>query len=388
MRILFVLDCKKTGGAERHTLGLARAFAASGHTVETVVLMAGGSEHFPAASYPLAPREIGSVGPGPKMALKLAAIYNDVRPDVVFAINQTSTVAAWIARVFASHRPKVASIFHTTVLSTFGGRIKLPVYRYCVAKIDGLIFVSHNQRTYWHRRGLVGALDVAIPNGIDVSRFPPPNSDERTEARARNGLGDDDFVLTICARFAPEKNHLQLVEALVRLASEIPNLRLLFVGDGPTRAEVAARVAEVGLVERVVFTGERASVRSELCAADVGVLVSNAVETFSIAALELMALGLPVILSDIGGASEMVTPGLNGELFPVGDTVALCDRIRRLTDHERREAMGQRAREVVMSRYTEGLMMKAYYEVLSALRTATRGETDTDRTNGTYGHVS
>jgi glycosyltransferase involved in cell wall biosynthesis len=92
------------------------------------------------------------------------------------------------------------------------------------------------------------------------------------------------------------------------------------------------------------------------------------VETFSLAALEAMALGKPVVLSDIGGAAEMIRPGESGFLFPVGDTGALVDCLARLVDHGERERMGRQARARVEALFSEKTMVDRYEELLLNLQ--------------------
>jgi glycosyltransferase involved in cell wall biosynthesis len=108
-------------------------------------------------------------------------------------------------------------------------------------------------------------------------------------------------------------------------------------------------------------------VRPFVAAADAVVLCSETVETFSLAALEAMALGKPVVLSEIGGAAEMIRPGENGFLFPVGDTGALVDRLARLVDHRERERMGSRARAKVQALFSETTMVDRYEQLLAEL---------------------
>jgi glycosyltransferase involved in cell wall biosynthesis len=113
-----------------------------------------------------------------------------------------------------------------------------------------------------------------------------------------------------------------------------------------------------------VITGLRQDIRSYVAACDAVALCSDAVETFSLAALEAMALGRPVVHSDIGGAAEMIRPGENGFLFPVGDTEALVDRLTRLLDRSGRERMGRKAREMVEARFSERAMVDRYERML------------------------
>jgi len=136
------------------------------------------------------------------------------------------------------------------------------------------------------------------------------------------------------------------------------------IGDGVTRPAIEARARSLDLEGDVVITGLQPDVRPYVAACDVVVLCSDAVETFSLAALEAMALGKPVVHSDIGGAAEMIRPGENGFLFPVGDTEALVDRLARLSDRAGRERMGRKARETIEARFSERVMVDRYERLL------------------------
>lgn len=366
MRIAFILDKTLIGGAERHTMTLASALAAKGHQVETIVILAGGSPHFPEhlSPTPLKRLEAGSAF-RPYALKRLGKAIEAFDTDVVLAVNQTALVAAWVSRRLKHHARPTLCVFHTTLIDNAISRLKLPIFKFCVRSSDGVIYVSENQKRYWDSQGLRAPLSIAIPNGIDAAQFSPPSPAARAEARAGFGFGQEDVVVALCARFAPEKNHGQLVDALGRLAEHSPRFKLLLIGDGQTRPAVEAKVRALGLEDRVAFTGELKNVSAALAAADVGVLVSTAIETFSLAALELMATGLPVVLSDIGGASEMVANDVNGFLFPAGDTDALVSALLKVEDDARRGRMGLAAREIVARRYTVGTMTDAYDSIVT-----------------------
>jgi glycosyltransferase involved in cell wall biosynthesis len=116
-------------------------------------------------------------------------------------------------------------------------------------------------------------------------------------------------------------------------------------------------------------------VRPLLAASDVVALPSTSVETFSLAALEAMALGRPVVLSDIGGAAEMVRPEENGFLFPAHDTPALVAALGALADPAARERMGAAARTTVEARFSERAMVDRYEGLLQQL-VLTRNQRD------------
>jgi glycosyltransferase involved in cell wall biosynthesis len=98
------------------------------------------------------------------------------------------------------------------------------------------------------------------------------------------------------------------------------------------------------------------------------VIASRTVETFSIAALEAMALARPMVMSDIGGAREQVGHGDNGLIFPPGNIAALADQLRRLAEPRLRRRMGERARERVAREFDIGRMVRRYEEALLGLQ--------------------
>jgi glycosyltransferase involved in cell wall biosynthesis len=96
-------------------------------------------------------------------------------------------------------------------------------------------------------------------------------------------------------------------------------------------------------------------------------------EAFSLAAIESMALHKPVVHSDVGGASEMIVPGWNGSLFPVGDTDALVEQLRLLADRAVSRTMGNNARAMVEARFSEDTMVERYEQTLLELARARAG---------------
>ena len=94
--------------------------------------------------------------------------------------------------------------------------------------------------------------------------------------------------------------------------------KVLIIGDGPRRGEIERQIAELQLTGHAVIAGHRNDVRPYIACCDVMTLTSHVVETFSIAALESMALGKPMVLTRIGGAEEQVRHGTNGFLYERG----------------------------------------------------------------------
>ena len=134
----------------------------------------------------------------------------------------------------------------------------------------------------------------------------------------------------------------------------------LIVGGGEKELALKKKAADAGVSDFIRFPGEMHDVRSALAAMDVFVLTSLS-ETFSNAALEAMAMGRPVVLSDVGGAREMVWEGVNGHLYPPSDIVHLTSILGKLAaDSHALRRMGEEARRTIVERFSFSRMVDEY----------------------------
>jgi len=185
--------------------------------------------------------------------------------------------------------------------------------------------------------------------------------------RAEAGFSAADYVVGICAALRPEKAHLDLLRAMTILRRDCPHAKLLIIGDGPERRNIEAEIERAGMGPNVFIAGYQQDVRPWVSASDVMVLASTAIETFSLAALESMALEKPLIMTDIGGASEQISPGTNGYLFPPADVELLAHHLFSLANPELRRKFGREARAVVSSEFDIAQMLACYERELLAL---------------------
>jgi glycosyltransferase involved in cell wall biosynthesis len=186
---------------------------------------------------------------------------------------------------------------------------------------------------------------MTIYNGVDVAHFVVPSGEQRAEARKRLGFAAKDFVVGMVAAFRAEKNHDVFFDALARAASAIPSLKVLAVGGGPLLAEIRERVDGTALGARTVFTGDVSDVVPYLWAMDVGCLTPGSNEGFSNAVVEQMAVGLPMMVTDVGGNTEAVIDGENGWVIPPFDATAFSRALIDLHDNPARTAaMGRASR--------------------------------------------
>jgi glycosyltransferase involved in cell wall biosynthesis len=385
MRILFVTGSLVHGGAERHAITLANRLAERGHECHFAYV-----KDDPAQLSRLRTGARGSVEcMYAKRYLDLDALFRlrklmiKAAPTVLFATNQYALMYATLAARWAGMRVPIVTAFHSTLYRNAKERLQMLLYRPFFWMADRAVFVCEAQRRHWRRRQVFGRRDLVIYNGVDLGYWTAPAPEARRGLRAALGIADEDFVVGLSAVLRPEKNPVQLVEAIAMLRRRGIPARALMIGDGPLRADVEARAQGLGLAKDVLISGFQQDVRPFLAACDAAVLTSFT-EAFSLAAIEAMALGLPVVHSEVGGAAEMIRPGRNGFLFPAGDTAALADRLSKLAVRSTRERMGARAREAVEAHFSEAAMVDAYEKMLLELETTGNGHEDLRRTAGAH----
>jgi L-malate glycosyltransferase len=362
-KFLFVFNGPIFGGAERHTFDLALSLLKQGFDVKIFAMKAG----------PLAaPEPLIMVQPSKPRSLMsritdLSRYIKIEQPDLIICVNERPVFASYAARFIARLNTPITAILHSTILKSHKERLMQLVYTPIMNEIENIIFISQNQKKYWLKNGMKPRKDTVILNGIDINRFSPAiPAEHRDTMRASLGFFPDDFVIGLSAVMRPEKNHIQLVDALYRLRNEGIPAKLLFVGDGALRAKIEACVKTLNLDNHVVFAGMQADVRPFLSTFDVGVICSTSVETLSLSALEIMGMSIPMVMSDIGGASEIID-GNNGRLFVANDDKGLFEALLSLVNFNTRILAGQSARAKVEKNFNHSTMSLFYKNHLANL---------------------
>jgi glycosyltransferase involved in cell wall biosynthesis len=288
--------------------------------------------------------------------------------DAIVCTNTYSMLYGYLARRALRERPKLATVFHTTLLRTYKEKAQMILYQRLFKRSDLLLYVCENQRDHWRDRGLRAAADAVVHNGIDVGHFSDRlTSEQKLALRAELGFTPEDYVIGLCSSLRPEKAHGDLLQAIARLRSQGVAAKALFIGDGPERATIEHVTRELGLHEHVVITGLQQDVRPFIGCCDVMTLVSHAIETFSLAALESMALAKPLVMSDIGGASEQVLHGQTGLLFEPGELASLAEHLKTLRSESLRLRMGTAAQRRVRQLFTVETMTAGFTEQMDRL---------------------
>lgn len=190
---------------------------------------------------------------------------------------------------------------------------------------------------------------TTIINRIDTESYAPP-VDAQT-VKTSLGIGPQQRVITTVSRLELHKGHGCLLEALAMLAARHADVRLLLLGEGPARPALEEQCRASGLDGRVVFLGVRDDVRSILAATDIFAFPSFA-EGTSLALMEAMAAGRPIVAADIPGNRTLLSHEKNAMLVPAGDAAALASALARLLDNpEEAQALGAQARAFVREHF-------------------------------------
>ena len=369
MIIAHVLSSFGVGGQERVALDLAAAQRARGHTVIAVSLA-------PPPEGPLADefRAVGAEvidvpkGPGTDLTLvpRLAWALKRRRVEVVHSHNPLPLIyGAPAARLCG------AVAIHSKHGVNPGSRGHRMLRRQAARLVSSFVAVSTvTAQQAREQRDCAEAQLVVIANGIRLEQFKP-DAAARAAVRAELGIAADALVVGMVGRIDEFKNQPLLLAAIApRLG---PQVHVVFVGDGPTRAGLEAAVAALPPAARAAahVLGRRMDVARLLPAFDVFALSSKS-EGLPLVVPEAMAAGLPVVATAVGGLPTVIDDGVTGYLTAVdrGELAAALGKL--LDDPAAARAMGARAREVALARYSAERMcddyLALYQQALAARR--------------------
>lgn len=216
--------------------------------------------------------------------------------------------------------PVVISSIHT---ENNGG----PLRRLALAWTDSLATVttavSGRVARTLVEMGVAAARVRVIPNGVDVHAVGPHLRTKRAALRRSLGISDGEFLWLAAGRFEVPKDYPNLLTAMALLSTQKSPARLVIAGDGPLRGQIRDRVAALRLEGVVSLAGLRDDVPACMAAADATVLAS-AWEGLPTVVIESLAVGTPVVCTDVGGVREIVTDGRSGLVVPPQNAEALA----------------------------------------------------------------
>ena len=290
-------------------------------------------------------------------AFSLGGIVNGVEPDIVHSWLWYSNFLCGLSRKFGFWRkvPFVASQrgdYHARY-----GKFRLWLTeKFIYNTADTLLTNSTQIQRHLHQRYPDKNI-ISIPNLLELP----------TEKWSQQHRDDTQEKLIVSVgRFASEKGHRYLIEALNLLNEQDFSWRCTFLGDGELEAELRALATEYGLSEQIAFPGFCEDVFSVLLTADVFVLPSLH-ESSPNALIEAMGIGMPCIASDVGGIVDLIESEKNGISIPPQDASSLAASLHRvLTEPDFASELGRNARATIQQKFDSAASIEKLEEVYQA----------------------
>jgi glycosyltransferase involved in cell wall biosynthesis len=197
-----------------------------------------------------------------------------------------------------------------------------------------------------------------IYNSVDLEAFG--RKYEKATVRTELGIAPGDIVVGSASRLVPQKGQSYLLKAAVPIMHEDQRIKILIVGDGPSRPALEIGAGKLGIADRVIFTGVRTDMPRIMQAMDIFVLPSTVREGLPLTVAEAHASSLPVIATDVGGNGEIVINMKTGLLVPPMDVQALTDALKLfLNNKEQANEMGRSGRRLCETKFSSLTMIKS-----------------------------
>jgi len=340
VRICHLSATSLEGAYFRH---LSEGFAAAGHEFHCGTLGRDRPPAWVAAAPPARYVALGATGrtDWAPAAVRLARYLRRNRIDVLHTHLVHGALVGTLAARLARTPLLVHMRHHIDDVRLSGSDLHVAVDRLLAAAADAVVVPSHAAKRYLSEVERIDPARITVIHlGFDVGSLGGTAADR---ARVRRELRLNGYLAIGCvARMSPNKGHVYLFDAVRDLAADVPDVRLVLVGEGDA-APYREAAQDAGIARRTLFLGHRRDVPACLQAMDIVVLPSLS-ESFSQVIIETLAARRPLVVTDVGGAREVVTDGDNALLVPPRDSEAIRAAISRIvTDEQLRERLIERS---------------------------------------------
>jgi PEP-CTERM/exosortase A-associated glycosyltransferase len=277
----------------------------------------------------------------PVLSRKIAEVIDRERPDIIHA---HSPALNGIAALHAARKAGLPLVYEVRAFwedaavnlgtSSEGGmryRLTRALETHVLKRADAVTCICQGLRQDIIARGVPAQRITTIPNAVDLEQFPLLTG-KSAEILQLHGL-DDQPVIGFIGSFYEYEGLDILIQAVDQLSAALPNLRVFLVGGGPQEAFLKQLACDLGVNDRIIFTGRvpHQQVASYYSVLDALVYPRKSMRLTELVTplkpMEAMAQGKPVLASDVGGHKELITHGENGYLFAANNPAALANAI-------------------------------------------------------------
>ena len=359
MKIVHVVYSMEMGGAESLVAQLCRLQRSHGHQVSVIAQANLGTlgERMRQEGFRV---DVPGTGHPLRTFPRWVRLFRELRPEVVHCHNPAPTMqAAPAARLLGARR--IISTRHSLVAPPYDRKTELlygVVARFCDAVVGICEATCANLREApLARRGRI----VRVYNGAAALPAVAGEERERLRAEARGGVDDaEPVVFLFVGRLAVIKDLGTMIRAFAQALRQRPEMRLWIVGDGPERGRLEALAMELDVAGQVRFWGERHDVARFFAAAGVFAM-SSVSEGLPMSLLQAMSVGLPALVTEVGGMAEVVRGAKGGLTTAVGDATAMAAAMVELVcDTGLRARLGENGRLAYERTFTLERMDEGY----------------------------
>jgi len=310
--------------------------------------------------------ELHRKGKGYLLWLRLALLFCKERIDIVHTHGWSGfdgVIGAKLARVpiiiHSEHGKDIEDIYCIKKRKIWGRKL-------ISCLVNQLVTVSEEIKDSLVKTVKIPTKKIlTIYSGVDIQRFNIKI--DKIKKKEEIGIKGKNLVIGTVGRLDPIKDYNTLLYCAKEVLNEFPDLKFLFVGDGPVRRDLEKLATKLGLQEKVIFVGERMDIPELLNIMDIFVLPSLS-EGLSNTILEAMASGLPVVATRVGGNPELIVDGETGFLVPPTDYQSLSKVIiQLLKDTSLTKRMGLAGQERVKKQFSLSKMVNSYEKLYKEL---------------------
>lgn len=356
-KIAFYIGSLHKGGAERVFVNLAGYFREEGYRVVMVTQYQKEDEYILPDGIERILSDIEEQKVSPSRVVnffrrlnKLHAIWKEQEPDLVLSCIGKNNFMTVVTAAGTKTKPVVSVVGEAK--EEYPGRVMRMLADILFSRAAGIVLQTERSRAFFCKK--VGERAVILPNSLNTDFIRPRYEGEREKRIVSVG------------RMDANKNHEMQIRAFAALKDKYTDYELVIYGDGELRSYIEETAAKLGVADRVFLPGVVPDVASHIERASLFLLTSYS-EGVSNALIEALALGLPVIATDVpsGGTEELMTDGENGLVIPAGDLEALKKAMDRLLgDAAYADRLGREAAKIQdrLSPERVNPLWKTYFE--------------------------
>lgn len=297
--------------------------------------------------------------------LPIRSLLKELKPDIVHThASLSSRISARLygkcSIIYTRHCAYPPSAFMRSNVGKLLGRLVARMFS------DGIIAISEAVKENLTDTGVPKEIITVMMNGVEPLK--KLDEEQKRKIRSSYNIEENEKTVGIVGRLEPVKGHEYFLRAAKICLDKGMNIKFLIAGSGGSETEIKKMASDLGITENVIFTGFLKDVAPAVNILDIFINASYGTEASSLAMLEAMSIGIPVIATDFGGNPYQVENGITGIIVPVKDPKAIAEAVTEiLTNSEKYKNLVQNTLLAYTQKYTAAIMSATLEKIYSKL---------------------